>query len=384
MRFEFATANRILFGPGTRNDLARLATETGRRPLVVTGAHVERAEWLLDTLRQQNLTTTVFVVADEPTVDMARAGVVQARQAGCDFVIGLGGGSVLDAGKAIAMLLTNGGDPLDYLEVVGRGKAIAQRSAPYIAVPTTAGTGSEVTRNAVLGSPEHQVKASLRSPFMLPAVAVVDPELAYSVPPDVTASTGLDALTQCLEPFVSPRATPLTDGLCREGIQRAARSLQRVFLDGSNAAAREDMAIASLCGGLALANAGLGAVHGFAGPIGGMFPAAHGAICARLLPFVMEANVRALQERAPDSPALVRYKEVARLLTGDPTARADDGIAWVMALVEVLQVQPLSQFGISAADFPEIATKSHQASSMKANPIVLPPDELLQILRRAL
>jgi len=148
MRFEFATANRILFGPGTRNDLARLAAETGRRPLVVTGAHVERAEWLLDTLRQQNLTTTVFVVADEPTVDMARAGVVQARQAGCDFVIGLGGGSVLDAGKAIAMLLTNGGDPLDYLEVVGRGKAITQRSAPYIAVPTTAGTNQADTRSA--------------------------------------------------------------------------------------------------------------------------------------------------------------------------------------------------------------------------------------------
>jgi alcohol dehydrogenase class IV len=350
---------------------------------VVAGAHVERAAMLLDELHR-HLTPAVFVVDGEPTVDLTRIGVERARQAGCDVVIGFGGGSVLDASKAIAMLLANGGDPLDYLEVVGRGQPITRRSAPLIAVPTTAGTGSEVTRNAVLGSPEHRVKASLRSLWMLPTVAVIDPELTHSVPPDITASTGLDALTQCLEPFVSPRATPLTDGVCREGMQRAARSLRRAYDNGSDAAAREDMAVASLCGGLALANAGLGAVHGFAGPIGGMFPASHGAICARLLSFVMEANIRALHARAPGSPALARYDEVARLLTGDAASQAADGIDWVASLAEALHVPRLSHYGISPADLAEIVAKSQQASSMKANPIALTAGELDDVLRQAL
>lgn len=236
----------------------------------------------------------------------------------------------------------------------------------------------------MLGSPEHRVKASLRSPFMLPALAVVDPELTHSVPPDVTAATGLDALTQCLEPFVSTRANPLTDAVCREGMQRAARALRRAYVDGSDASAREDMALASLMGGLALANAGLGAVHGFAGPIGGMFPAPHGAICARLLAPVMRANVEALRQRAPNAPALDRYRLVARLLTGDQAAEADDGIAWVDALVEKLRVPRLAAFGIAPADLAEIVAKARQASSMKANPISLAGDELMRVLQQGL
>jgi alcohol dehydrogenase class IV len=323
-------------------------------------------------------------VAGEPTVGDAQAGAQQARQAGCDLVIGLGGGSVLDAAKAIAMLLTNGGEALDYLEVIGRGRPITLPSAPCIAVPTTAGTGSEVTRNAVLGAPEHRLKASLRSPLMLPTVAVIDPVLTHSAPPDVTASTGLDALTQCLEPFVSSRANPLVDALCRPGMQAAARSLRRAYENGQDAAARADMAMASLLGGLALANAGLGAVHGFAGPIGGMFPAPHGALCARLLPSVMAANVTALEQRAPSSPALPRYAEVARLLTGNPAAQAADGIAWAGDLVEALHVPRLAAFGITPADLPEIVAKSQQASSMKANPIQLQSAELTAILRQTL
>lgn len=383
MRFEFATAHRIVFGPGVLKQVAPIAAELGQRPLVVTGRHSKRATSLLDRLGQNGLTPTVFAVTDEPTVDLARAGMTQAQLAGCDQVIAIGGGSVLDAGKAIAMLLANGGDPLDYLEIVGRGLAITQRSAPMIAIPTTAGTGSEVTRNAVLGSLEHKVKASLRAASMLPTVALVDPELTYTVPPDVTASTGLDAFTQCMEPFVSPRANPLTDGLCREGMQRVARSLRRAYENGEDTVAREDMALASLFGGLALANAGLGAVHGFAGPIGGMFPAPHGAICARLLPFVMEANVRALQQHSPFAQALARYDEIARLLTGDSGATAGDGVAWVQALVESLHVPPLSRFGVTPADFPEIVAKSQQASSMKANPIALTDAELTGILQQA-
>ncbi len=212
----------------------------------------------------------------------------------------------------------------------------------------------------------------------------MDPELTYSVPPAVTASTGLDALTQVLEPYVSNQANAMTDGICREGLGRAARSLRRAYEDGHDAEAREDMALASLFGGLALANAKLGAVHGFAGPLGGLFPAPHGTICARLLPHVMAANVRALQARMPDSPALARYDEVAQLLTGESTARAADGVAWIQDLCQALDVAPLSDFGLTEDDFPTVVEKARVASSMKGNPIVLTDEELTEILGKVI
>jgi alcohol dehydrogenase class IV len=335
-------------------------------------------------LKKRKVESVLVNVPGEPTTDMALAGVERARETQCDFVIGIGGGSVLDTGKAIAALMTNKGDLFDYLEVIGRGEPLARASAPYIARPTTAGTGSEVTRNAVLASPEHRVKVSLRSPSMLPRLAVVDPEVTNSVPPAVTASTGLDALTQVLEPYVSNQANAMTDGICREGLGRAARSLRRAYQDGHDAQAREDMALVSLFGGLALANAKLGAVHGFAGPLGGLFPAPHGTICARLLPHVMAANVRALQARMPDSPALVRYDEVAQLLTGESTARAADGVAWIQDLCQALDVAPLSDFGLTEDDFPTVVEKARVASSMKGNPIVLTDEELTEILGKVI
>jgi alcohol dehydrogenase class IV len=380
MRFEFATNNRIIFGPGTLQEVAPLAAAMGQRPLVVTDGSAERAQPLLDQLRQQGLSPTTFSVAQEPTIALALAGVQQARANASDLVIGIGGGSVIDTGKAIAALCTNPGNVLDYLEVIGKGHALTQPPLPTIAIPTTAGTGAEVTRNAVLGSPEHQVKVSLRSPLMLPRLAVIDPELTYAMPPAITASTGLDALTQVMEPYVSIGANPLTDAVCREGMQRAARSLRRAYEDGTNATAREDMAVTSLCGGLALANAKLGAVHGFAGPLGGMFPAPHGIICARLLPHVMETNVRALQTRQPDSPALRRYDEIAQLLTGQATAIAADGVAWVQELCRALRVPPLANFGLTKEHFPTAVSKAKDASSMKGNPIALTNEELTAIL----
>lgn len=389
MRFEFATATRILFGPGALQEAALAAATLGRRALVVTGGSVERAAPLLEQLKAQGVEATTFAVAGEPTMATILAGVERAKELACDLVIGLGGGSVLDSGKAIAALLTNGGDPLDYLEVIGRGQALARPAAPYIAIPTTAGTGSEVTRNAVLASPEHRVKVSLRSPLMLPRLAIVDPELTYSLPPSITASTGLDALTQLIEPYVCNSANPLTDALCREGIVRVARSLQRACEDGKDPTAREDMALASLFGGLALANAKLGAVHGFAGPLGGLFPAPHGAICARLLPSVMKANVRALQARAPETGRSVerpyaRYDEVARRLTGRDDATAPDGVVWVQDLCAALAVPPLSQYGLTEADFPTVVAQAQKASSMKGNPIPLSDEALTEILREAM
>jgi alcohol dehydrogenase class IV len=299
-------------------------------------------------------------------------------------VIGIGGGSVIDTGKVIAALITNRGELLDYLEVIGRGRPLEQISAPYIAVPTTAGTGAEVTRNSVLESSAHQVKVSMRSPLMLPRLAVVDPELTYTMPPNITASTGLDAFTQLLEAFVSRQANPLTDGICREGLRRAAGSLLRAFEDGRDTSAREGMSLASLFGGLALANAKLGAVHGIAGPLGGMFKAPHGAICGRLLPFVMEMNLSSLQMRELESPALERYQEVAQIVTEKTTAKASDGIDWVQTICSKLKLPTLSDHGISEADFPTLIEKAHNASSMKGNPIQLKEQELAKILRQAM
>lgn len=382
MRFEFATTTHIIFGPGTIRDVAPLATEMGKHAFVVTGRSLERAKPLLKELNEQGIEYVTFSVAGEPTTTIAKTGVEQARKAKSDLVISIGGGSALDTGKVIAAMLTNIGELEDYLEVVGHGKPLTQSPVPYIAIPTTAGTGAEVTRNAVLGVPERQVKVSMRSPLMPPRLAVVDPVLTHSMPPSITASTGLDALTQLMEVYVSNKANPLTDGICREGLKRAGRSLRQAYEDGSNATAREDMAIASLFSGLALANAKLGAVHGLAGPLGGMISAPHGTICARLLPYVMEANVQALQNRAPTSPALARYGEIAQLLAG-VTAKAVDGVEWLRNVCLEFKVPPLSEFGLKEQDFPTVVAKSQKSSSMKGNPITLTDDELMAILKKS-
>lgn len=406
MRFEFATAGRIIFGPGAVCDVGRIAAELAglrhdgaalapaergvaaqagdaRRALVVTGRSRERSSPLLDALEPEEFELALLSVAEEPTVALVESGVALAREHAAGIVIAFGGGSALDTGKAVAALATNPGEVLDYLEVIGRNRPLKQPPLPFIAIPTTAGTGSEVTRNAVLASPEHAVKVSLRSPLMLPRVALVDPELTYDLPPAVTASTGLDALTQLIEPFVSARANPMTDAICREGIMLAARSLRRVYRDGRDAEAREDMSLASLFGGMALANAGLGAVHGFAGPIGGMFHAPHGAICAALLPHVMAVNLKALRDRTPDSPALERYHEVAALLTGDPQAAAESGVDWVRQLCRDLAIPPLRTYRITQNDFERIIPKAQAASSMKGNPVALEASELEEILGAA-
>lgn len=381
--FDVAAPGRIRFGDGVVQELPELAARYGRAVLLVTGASPERHAGVRAALEARGLTLVPFQVASEPTTDDAEQGVRLAREAGVDVVIGLGGGSALDCGKAIAALLTHGGVALDYLEGIGGGRPLTQPSAPYLAVPTTAGTGAEATKNAVLASSEHGVKVSLRGDFMLPRVALVDPELTHSVPPEVTASTGMDALTQVLEPFVSNASNPFTDALARDGMARAARSLRRAYDDGRDAEARRDMALTSLFGGLALANAKLGAVHGFAGPIGGAFPSPHGAVCARLLPFVIDANVRALRQRAPSSPVLARYDEVARILTGRADAVAEDAVAWTLALSEALRIPKLRTYGVTEASLEELSDKSGRASSMKGNPIVLTPDERIAILALA-
>ena len=379
--FEFATAGRIMAGPGRARELPGVLAGLGSRFLVVTGADPARHDKLLASLDRA---AAVFPVGAEPTVEVVRAAVDVARAQGADVIAAIGGGSVIDTGKAVAMLLANGGDALDYLEVVGSGQVITRPAVPCVAVPTTAGTGAEVTANAVLAVPSHRVKASLRSPMMIPRVALVDPLLTVSCPPPVTAASGLDALTQCLEPFVSVQATPLTDGLAREGLRRAGTGLRGAYADGEDLGARTDMAMCSLLGGISLANAKLGAVHGLAGVIGGTADVPHGLACAALLVPVIEANLRAARLSPSGAGVLERYTEATRLLTGQPDASIQDGLAWIRETLTLLHVPGLATFGLGPQQADDIAAKAVVSSSMKGNPVPLSHADLEAVLLEAL
>lgn len=386
--FEFQTAPHVIVGRGTLSRLPQLSKGFGTKALAVTGRDVSRAAEMLAALRDAGVSTAEFAVAGEPTLDEVRAGVRRIKAEGLDLVIGFGGGSAIDAAKAMAVIATNSGEPLDYLEVIGRGGSLENAPLPCIAIPTTAGTGAEVTRNAVLSSPDHELKCSLRGPYLLPQAAIVDPELTMHLPPRLTANTGLDALTQLLEAFVSHRANSFTRMLCREGLKRVGRSLPvayRAAVEGrlteKDADARDDMAFGSLLSGMALANAGLGAVHGFASPLGGMLGAPHGAVCAALLPTVVRVNVRALHERDPRGASLAAYTEAAEILTGasDPD-RLD---RWLSALCSELKTDQLRALGLQEANIEDLLTRAAAASSMKGNPIALTQPEMRRIVAEA-
>jgi alcohol dehydrogenase class IV len=383
MKFEFATAGRILFGTGSSRQLPTLAKSLGESALVVLGRSGRGQESLAAGLTQAGVRSIPFHVDGEPTVGLVDEARELALEEGCALVIAVGGGSVIDAGKAVACMLNNPGTVMDYLEVVGGGRSILRPAAPWIAVPTTAGTGAEVTRNAVLEVQERRVKVSLRSHHLLARFAVIDPELTVSLPAAITAYTGMDAITQLIEPFVSNAAIPLTDAVCREGLTLAAGSLAAACRDGSDIAARTHMCAAALFSGIALANAKLGAVHGFASVLGGTTGHPHGAICARLLPFVIDANLRVLAAR-PVPGALDRYTEVARRLTGDPTATAKDGLTWIRALCTELAIPPLRASGLTRSEFVHVIPAAECASSMQGNPVKLTQDELTSILEAAL
>jgi alcohol dehydrogenase class IV len=377
--FALQLPQRIVFGPGSADSLPEAAAGYGGRILIVTGGNPGRVSTVLDALTAAASEVAMIRVAAEPTLADARRAADAGRGMAADVVVAIGGGSVIDLGKAAAMLLGNGGDPLDYLEVIGRAAPITQPSLPFVAVPTTAGTGSEVTANAVLSSPEDRVKASLRSPLMLPRLAVVDPALTVACPPPVTASSGMDALTQCLEPYVSHRANPVTDGWARIGLLSAGRGLRTAYRSGHDLDARTDMALASVMGGLALANAKLGAVHGFAAALGGMAEVPHGAVCAALLSPVCRANLAV----APGSVAQ-RYDDIAGWLTGDPEATARDGLRWIEETARLLAVPRLAEYGLTADDTAEVVAKTAAASSMQGNPVPLGPEALAEIYLAAL
>lgn len=366
--FMFATAGSIQFGVGVSSRLDELIS--GRRTFLVSGANPERYRLGLEPAGSYSLSA-------EPTFEQARNAVAACRDAGADLVVGLGGGAVIDLAKAVSVLAAQDGDPLDYAEVIGGGRPLGRAKIEMIAVPTTAGTGSEVTANAVLASSEHRVKVSLRGPAMLPDVALIDPALTLTCPPSVTAHSGMDALTQCVEPFVSPAATPLTDGFAREGLRRAT-ALTTAFTHPDDIDARTDMALCSLLGGLSLANAKLGAVHGFAGVLGGMTGAPHGAICAALLAPVTIANLSAMFAREPGNPAIARYRETAEILTGAPHTSALQ--EWLLELSRHLELPGLAKLGLRPDQYADAVAGAQRASSMKGNPIVLTPSELRGIL----
>ena len=380
--FTFSTVGRIIFGSRSRFSLGSEIMQYGKKPFLVSGSNPDRVQWLIHDLKQPDIPFEIGSVTGEPTIATVEGLVEMARLAHCDCVVAIGGGSVIDAGKAVAALLTNKQPITQYLEVIGEGLPLMQKPVPCVAVPTTSGTGSEVTRNAVLCSPDHRVKVSMRDYSMLPDLVLIDPELTLTLPPGITASTGLDALTQLIEAFITNKANAMTDSICREGIIRAGRSLKTACFEPDDLDARENMAIASLFSGIALANAGLGAVHGFAGPLGGLFPIPHGIICANLLPHVMAMNFRALCDRDPDNERLPRFNEIATLLTGDTGATSEDGINWITDLVDQLPLPTMSDYGIVEEDISLIVSKSQNSSSMKGNPVILTTAELVKILRR--
>ena len=396
--FEFCSVRRVVFGRGTFARVGELAAGLGeprsgpRAALVVSnaseagdGGPVDR---LADMLAAAGLRQVFLRQRGEPTVADVDRALAAARQGGCDVVIGLGGGSAIDVAKAAAGLLTNGGSPIDYMEVVGKGLKITRPAAAWIAVPTTAGTGAEVTRNAVIACPERHFKASIRGEHLLASVVVVDGELGISVRPEVTARAGMDALCQLIESYTSTGSGPVTDALAMKGLSLAAGALRRAYADGSDLSAREAMAAAALLGGVTLTNAGLGAVHGFAAPLGANFPVPHGTVCGALLPHVMAANVAALRDRSPGHPALSRYADIGRVLTGRgnlpaPEA-ADAGIRYVEDIVGDLRIPPLGQFGLTQDDVGRMVSLAGKSSSMRYNPVKLSPEALAQVLRAAM
>lgn len=382
--FSFSTPKQIIFGPGKLASLWDLLPHYGQNILLVGLASKRHFPIIEPMLKDLNKEWRTCCVQGEPSISSIQE--IRRTLIGFspDLVIAIGGGSVIDTGKILAALTTNPGNLLDYLEVVGRNQPLKNKSIPLIAIPTTAGTGSEVTRNAVLGVPGRRVKVSLRSPFLQADVALVDPELTLSLPQDTTIYSGMDAFTQVIEPYVSIKANCFTDIFCLEAIRTAASVLPGIKQTDKDLNCRTRMSWVSLLGGLCLANAGLGAVHGFAAVIGGMFHAAHGAICASLLPYVIQGNLEGLEKRGQkESGCYQKYKKIFTIVTGKENISMHEGLDWFMQLVHQLQIPSLKSFGILKKDFSNIIRQAKNASSMKANPVVLEEEELFVVLEKA-
>ncbi|EDM71861.1 ornithine cyclodeaminase [Roseobacter sp. AzwK-3b] len=375
--FSFLSPGEILFGRGMAQQAASRIAQRADRVLLVHGAAADRVAWLRNDLAASGVQVEGFAVPQEPDVVLIEAGVAAARRCGARVIVACGGGSVIDAGKAIAALVPATRPMLEHLEVVGQGLPLDHAPLPFVAIPTTAGTGAEVTKNAVIAVPEARRKVSLRDPRMIADVAIVDPALTDGTPWAVTLASGLDAVTQVIEPYVSPKANALTDALCRDAIPRGLQALCRLQ-EGESSEARDAMALVSLYGGLALANAALGAVHGLAGPIGGMSGAPHGAVCGRLLPFVLECNA----ERATGD-ASGRLAQVSEWIADALGGTADQAPHRLVHWAEAAGLPGLAAMGVRAADHKDLAQAAVGSSSMKGNPVPLEVADLVALMRDA-
>jgi alcohol dehydrogenase class IV len=373
--FSVVAPQRILFGRGEARKAAEVAASLGRRVVLVQGRDNERTDWLRHDLAARDLGPVTLSCPREPTLEMVAQALDLAR--GADVIVACGGGAVIDFGKALAGLLPQPGPPLDYLEIVGTGRRFEAEPLPFVAIATTSGTGAEATKNAVIDVPLHRRKVSLRDDRMMARVAIVDPALTDGCPHGVTLASGLDALTQCIEPYLTHRANAFTDALAAAAIPRGIAALRRL-MDGEEVEARDQMAWVSLAGGLCLANAGLGAVHGFAGVIGGLSGAAHGAICGTLLPHVLRANAAALAEGSESAARIARVRAWLAAAFGNA-----DGIDALEAWSHAAGLPRLSALGVRVEDHPAIVEGAQGASSMKANPVALLPETLHDILRAA-
>ncbi|MFG6583438.1 iron-containing alcohol dehydrogenase [Sulfitobacter sp. 1A12779] len=372
--FGFATAGRIRFGRGVAGEAASAARGYGRQVLLLRGGSVAWVDELARDLAAAGCEVTQLHGSGEPSVDDVRAAVAAGR--GADVVLGVGGGAVIDLAKAAAALIPSECDVMEHLEVVGAGKPLQADPLPMIAIPTTAGTGAEVTKNAVIAVPEAARKVSLRDDRMLPRLALVDPALTDGAPRGVTLGSGLDALVQVIEPYLSSKANPLTDALCRAAIPQGIAALKRLAA-GEDQDARDALAYVSLSGGLALANAGLGAVHGLAGVIGGRFAAPHGLICGRLLGPVLAANADALGVSA-------RFTEVQMWLSDGFDLPEEGTFDALTAMLDDWGLERLNQWIPEDADLGETAREAAASSSMRANPCVLEAETLEACIRAAM
>jgi len=388
MQFDLLATPQIYFGTGKVETLGNLISEFGSKALIVGSESALKVINLEKIFTNQNLEYIRFIAKGEPTIELVDRGVAAGLDYKAEVVVGVGGGSALDAGKAIAGIIKNGGSARDYMDVIGKGLKIIHPALPYIAVPTTAGTGTEVTKNAVIKSPEDGYKASIRSPLLVPKVALIDPTLTLSVPSKITASSGLDALCQLIEAYTSNKSNPVTDALALLGIQKAINSLLVAYEDGTNLNAREDMALAALLSGICLANAGLGAVHGFASPLGGSFPIPHGVVCAALLAGVVEQNILSLKPSKTSLQTLVKYAKMGELVIKKPIKYREDDyqiiIDYLKTLTQKLHTPSLSTYGLKETDFPAIIEKVKKSSSYRYNPVKLDDAALSGILRQAL
>jgi alcohol dehydrogenase class IV len=376
--FEILTAGRVTFGRGRADEAAGAIRAHGARVLLLRGSHTG-ADRLAADLRGLGAEVEEIRQKGEPLLDDLDAVVARGRDMRAEVVAALGGGSVIDMGKAAAALIPAPGGAMHHLEVVGEGRPLEAAPLPFVALPTTAGTGAEVTKNAVIGVPSHGRKVSLRDDRMLADRAIIDPALTDGAPRAVTLASGLDAVTQVIEPYLSCRATPFTDALCRDAIPRGLAALVRL-MQGEDPGARDDLALTSLFGGLALANAGLGAVHGFAGVLGGRTGAPHGALCGRLLPGVLRANADAVAGQGGD---MTRHREVAGWI-GAALGAKDDPLDALEAWMDDHGLPRLGPMGVDAAELADLAEASRASSSMRGNSVTLPVETLEGILRASL